>query len=220
MADKVITYGASEGFGANTGWESKGTNGNTQSARAVAMDDKGDEVASKLHDEKQEVSTNYECNNDTNAIPADIGALVSSLILTGINISTSAEAFAQMALSGHNHTKNAHAASPALRTATHGKTVTKAFGCTDFLGGTAGDNASPISSSLNIQCDHADQNDADGDHLVGENHNFRMEAKTIWAGVPTVVAEAGWDVTVKSTVDENTGFVKTEVTGIQKLAAA
>lgn len=35
MADKAITYGASEGFGAFTGWESKGTNDNTQSARAV-----------------------------------------------------------------------------------------------------------------------------------------------------------------------------------------
>ena len=220
MADKAITYGASEGFGAHAGFKSKGTNDNTQFARAVAMDDKGDEVVSHLHDEKQEVSTNYECNNNTNAIPAAIGALENSLILTGNNISTSAEGYAQMALTGHNHTKNAHAASPALRTATHGKTVTKAFGCTDFLGGTAGDNASPISSSLNIQCDHADQNDADGDHLVGENHNFRMEAKTTWAGVPTLAAEAGWDVTVESTVDENTGFVKTEVTGIKKLSVA
>lgn len=218
MADKAITYGASEGFGALTGWESKGTNDNTQSTRAVATDSKGDEVASKLHDEKQEVTENLECNNDTNSIPAAVGALVNSLILTEISINTSAEAYAQMTLTGHNHTENAHAASPALRTATHGITLTKAYGATDFLGGTAGDNASPISGSLTIKCDHVDQVDADGDHLVGENFNATMEAKTTWSGVPSVAAVAGWDVTVTSTVDEDTGFVKTEVTGVKKIA--
>lgn len=220
MADKAITYGASEGFGELTGWESQGTNDTTNKTRAAAMDDKGDEVASTLHDEKQDVSGNYEANNDTNTIPASIGALVNSLILTGINITTSGEGYAQMALSGHNHAENSHGGSPALRTAVHGIAVAKAFGCTDFLGGTAGDNASPIDSSVNIQCDHVDQNDSDGDHLVGENHNFRIEAKTTWAGVPSVAAAEGWDITVTSTVDENTGFVKTEVTGIKKLAAA
>ena len=45
MADKAITYGASEGFGELTGWESKGTNDTTNKTRAVAMDNKGDEVA-------------------------------------------------------------------------------------------------------------------------------------------------------------------------------
>ena len=86
MADKAITYGASEGFGELTGWESKGTNDSTNKTRAVAMDDKGDEVASNLHDEKQDVSGNYECNNDTNTIPSSIGDLVNSLILTGISL--------------------------------------------------------------------------------------------------------------------------------------
>lgn len=219
MADTAISYGASEGFGAFTGWESKGTNNATNKTRAVAMDDKGDEVASTLHDEKQEVSGNYECNNDTNTVPSAIGDLVNSLILTGINITTSGEGYAQMSLTGHNHAECAHASSPALRNATHGITVAKAFGCTDFLGGTAGSAASPIDSSVNIQCDHADQNDGDGDHLVGENHNFRMEAKTTWSGVPSVPAAEGWDITVTSTVDENTGFVKTEVTGVKKLTA-
>lgn len=220
MADKAITYGASEGFGAIAGFESKGTNDATSKTRATAHDDKGDEVASTLHDEKQEVSGNYECNSDTNTVPASIGALVNALILTGISINTSSEGYAQLALTGHNHANNAHADSLALRTAVHGIALAKAFGATDFLGGTAGDNASPIAGSVNIQCDHVDQNDADGDHLVGENYNFRVEAKTTWAGVPSVVAEAGWDVTVESGVDENTGFVKTEVTGIKKLAAA
>jgi len=220
MADKAITYGASEGFGAFTGWESKGSNDNVTSKRAVAMDDKGDEVASQLHDEKTDTTENLECNDDTNSIPAAVGALENARILTGIFIQTSAEGYAQMTLTGHNHTDNAHAASPALRTATHGITLASCFGATDFLAGTAGTDASPISGSIDIKCDHVDQVDKDGNHLVGENHNFTMEAKTTWAGVPTTPADTGWDVTVKTTTDENTGFQKTEVTGVKKLVAS
>lgn len=220
MADKTITYGASEGFGAFAGWEAKGTQDSTNKTRAIATSDKGDELASNLHDERREVSSEYECNNDTNSIPASIGALVEGLILLGINITTSGERYARMSLSGHNHANNAHASSPALRTATHGITLAKAFGATDFLGGTAGENASAIEGSINIQMDHNDQNDGDGDHLVGESCNPRMEARTVWSGVPSVAAAAGWDVTVESTEDEDTGFVRTVVTGVQKLSVA
>ena len=39
-------------------------------------------------------------------------------------------------------------------------------------------------------------------------------------GVPSVVAEAGWDVTVETTTDENTGFQKTTVTGVKSLPMA
>jgi len=220
MADKVINYGASEGFGAFAGWESHGTEDTTNKTRAVATDDKGDEVASDLHDERQEVSGDYECNNDTNEIPADIGDLVNSLILTSLNISTAEGRAATMALAGHNHANNAHADTPALRKGTHGITLAKCFGATDFLGGTAGDNASCIEGSVAITCEHADQNDGDGDHLVGENYGAKIEARSVWAGVPSVVADAGWDVTVETDTDENTGFQKTTVTGMKSLAMA
>jgi len=220
MADKVISYGASEGFGAFAGWESHGTEDATNLTRAIATDDKGDEVASDLHDERREVSGNYECNNDTNTIPADIGDLVNSLILTSLNISTAEGRAATMALTGHNHTNNAHADLPALRKAAHAITLAKCFGATDFMGGTAGDNASCIEGSVNITCEHVDQNDGDGDHLVGENYGAKIEARSVWAGVPSVVAEAGWDVTVETTTDENTGFQKTTVTGVKSLPMA
>lgn len=220
MADKVIAYGASEGFGAFAGWESHGTEDTTSKTRAVATDDKGDEVASHLHDERREVPGNYECNNDTNVIPTDIGDLVNSLILTSLSISTAEGRAATMALVGHNHANNAHAADPALRKATHGIALAKCFGATDFLGGTAGDNASCIEGSVTITCEHADQNDGDGDHLVGENYGAKIEARSVWAGVPSVVAAAGWDVTVQTDTDENTGFQKTTVVGVKSLAMA
>jgi len=217
MADKAILYGASEGFGALTGWNSKGTKDATQSERVAAHDDKGDEVASKLVGEKSEVQSDYECESDTNTIPAAIGALVNSLILTEISIGTDKNV-AKLSLRGHNHTANAHAASPALRTATHGITVSKCFGAIDFMGGTAGTDAAVISGTCTIKCDHHDQDDGNGDHLVGENCNAMIECVTTWSGVPTVAAVEGWDVTVTSTEDEATGFIKTVVTGTKKVA--
>jgi|GEM_PF-3132021 len=217
MADKAILYGASEGFGAISGWNAKSTKSPETHERKTAHDDKGDEAASKLVGEKTEVSSDYECEQDANTIPSAIGALVNSFILTEIAIKTSAEA-AQMSLRGHNHGENAHASSPALRTATHAIAVTKAFGAIDFLGGTAGTDASVVSGDCTIKCDHHDQDDGDGDHLVGENCNAMIECVTTWSGVPSVVAEAGWDVTVESSEDEATGFIKTVVTGTKKIA--
>lgn len=217
MADKAITYGASEGFGVLAGWNAISTKDPTQYERLTAHDDKGDEAASKLVGEKNEVQSDYECEDDTNTIPTAVGALVNSLILTEIAISTD-KGPAKLSLRGHNHGANAHAASPALRTATHGITVTAAFGAQDFMGGTAGDAAAVISGTCTIRCDHADQDDGNGDHLVGENYNAMIECVTTWSGVPSVTAEAGWDVTVESTEDESTGFVKTVITGTKKVA--
>ena len=219
MADKAITYGASEGFGAVAGWNAKKTSSALAQERKTAHDDKGDEVASKLVGGKTEVSSDYECELDANTIPASIGALVNDLILTEIAITTDDNA-AKMSLRGHNHSANAHAVSPALRTALHAITVAKAFGATDFTGATAGTDSGIVSGGITIKCDHNDQDDGDGNHLAGENCNFIMEAKSTHAGIPSVNAVAGWDITVVSTEDEATGFVKTVVTGIQKLVAA
>ena len=218
MADKDIDFGASERFGAFTGWEAQGGDSAVNKTRAVALDKMGDEAASDLHDERTEVTCRYQCNNNTNTIPATIGAVVESLDLTSIEISTAEGRAAEMSLAGHNHTNNAHA--DTLRQAAHGITLAKAFGATDFMGGTAGDNASCIEGSINISVEHVDQNDADGDHLVGENYGGKIEARSTWAGVPSVPAVAGWDVTVVTTTDENTGFQKTVVTGVKALALA
>jgi hypothetical protein len=219
MADKNIDYGASEGFGAFAGWEAQNTDDATNKTRAVALDDQGEEVASKLHDEKQEVTSVYVCNNDTNTVPTEIGALVNGLILTSIAFNSTPDGYVKMTLTGHNHAANAHAASPALKKAAHGITVPKAFGVTDFLGDSDGANDSAISGDVTISCEHADQNDKDGNHLVGENHGGKIEAKTAYCGDHTVVA-TGFDVTVKSEADENTGFLKKNVTGVKKLVLA
>lgn len=221
MADLAITFGSASIFGTIAGWNAQGKSSAIQQQRSSALDELGNVVASSLHTDITEVSQPFMCNNDTNTIPADIGALMNSAwILTGINISTSNTSYAQMTLSGHNHTNATHAASPALNKVAHTIAVSKAFGCTDFLGGTAGAAAAPVSSSCNITCSHQDEYDEDGDHIVGDNYNCQIQAETTWVGVPSVTAAAGWDVTSVTTTDENTGFVKTVVTGTKNLVMA
>lgn len=211
MTDIAITFGASEGFGAIAGWEAQNTSKPKTNQRASALGKVGDEKASALFDEKTEVTSTYKCISDTNTIPANIGDIVNSYVLTGISIQTSAEDFATMTLTGHNHTENPHSAQKKVA---HGITLAKCFGCTDFTGDDAGATDSPISSSCDITCEHADQNDFEGNHLAGQNYNAKIEVKTTYAGAHTPVA-TGFDITVDSDTDENTGFVKTEVTGVK-----
>ncbi len=213
MADKVIQFGATSPFGNFTGWEPQGATVEENKSRATALNDKGDEISASLYDTKTEVSCKYICNSDTNTIPSEIGSVLEGYVLTSISIETSADAYATMTLTGHKHSQNSH---ETLRKAQHGITLTKAFGVVDFTGDSEGTNDSPISSSVTISCEHVDQIDKDGNHLVGENYGGKIEVKTTYLGDHTVTA-TGFDVTVKSNVDENTGFFKKEVTAIKKL---
>ena len=215
MTDKVISFGASEGFGAFAGWEAQSMSKPTSTKRAVALDDVGNEVADNTFDTRTDITCTYKCVNDTNTIPDTIGAIINGYVLTGISIQTTAEDFATMTLTGHNHAENAHFS---LQCVAHGITLAKCFGCTDFSGDSAGTNDSPISSSCDITIEHADQNDFEGNHLVGENYHAKVEIKTTYAGDHTPVF-TGYDITVDSETDENTGFTKTEVTGQKALGA-
>lgn len=218
MADKAVTFGAKSAlFGAVAGWEYRANSANEQFDRATAHDDENNETTSTLFNERTDHSATLECQSDTNTVPDEIGEVVNSVALTGIAITTQASAYAEMTLTGHNHADNAHSS---LNSVAHGIALAACYGATDFLGGTAGDNATPIRGTITISCDHTDENDAVGAHFAGENHNPRIEAETEWLGVPSVAAEAGWDVTVTTTNDERSGLIKTVVRGTKALAFA
>ena len=220
MAEPTITFGATCAAGALAGWNYQSSSSNVVSDRAKALDASGNEAASNLHNERTEITDNYEASavSGVAVLPATIGALVGTGIVTGIDVSTSATAFATLAVTSHNHTDNAHANT--LVQVAHGIADTVGFGAVDFLGGTAGSNASPESSTLSITCQHNDIVDKDGNHLIGENFDAMIVATTVWSGVPTTAVGAGWDVTSVETTDENTGFEKTTVTATKKLTLA
>lgn len=217
MTEPTIQFGATQSFGAQTGWEEQNSTVTVGSERAQAIGHTGEEVASKLYDEKTNVSTPYEASVTGSAptIPETLGALVNALDLTSINIVTKAEGFATMTLGGHNHTVNPHA--DTLKQAAHGFALNDGFGVTDWLAGMAGDNAGLAGSTLNISCQHKDEVAGSGAHLCGENYLGMIEATVDWIGVPTNVGGTGWDKVSTETRTDAQGFLHTIVTATKKL---
>lgn len=221
MAEPAITFGATlTPFGAPTGWVPKGPAKTVSKDRANVLNAIGNEVASKLHNERTEYTQDFEPASASVAptVPPTIGVLLDEVILTGINLQTDATAFITMTLTGHQHTANTHA--DTLKQVAHGVSLSKSFGAVDFLSATNGANASVASSSIDITCQHVDVEDQDGDHLIGENFDGRMSVTQTWHGAPTTAAGAGWDVTSTQTNENNTGFLQTVVTAEKALTLA
>ena len=98
----AVTFGASALFGAVTGWAYTGGSSSADAAIATAADALANVANSALITEKTSVQATLECNDDTNTIPATIGAVVNSLVLENITLTLSNKDSAKMSLSGHN----------------------------------------------------------------------------------------------------------------------
>lgn len=205
MSEPTITFGSESVFGTQTGWNPGPSSVKTTKQRARSLGATGNETDSVLYDEKTEVSQSFEAATDSPAptVAATIGALAGSYILTGITINTSGSAMATQSLTGHNHATNAHA--DTLQQAAHGISLTSGFGAQDFLGGTAGDNATLESSSLQITCQHTDRvGGATGAHVIGQNYDCMMTATCTWIGEPSSSSDGSWDVTESDETKGNT----------------
>jgi hypothetical protein len=214
-----IAFGAVQELGAVSGWNEQTPDRGTNSERKFTLNKDGNESDSHVHAAKIEVNVPYVANTDgTVAIPGTLGATLNSLILTQIQINTSADDYAKMSLQAHNHAGiNDHVA---CKTGTHAIPNIDGFGATDFLGGTAGTDAAVESSSLTIKCEHVDINGDSGTHVDGENYHGVIEAETIWHGVPSVEAAASWDQVTSQTKTNNQGHKTTTVKGSKALALA
>lgn len=213
----TIAFGSEQPFGTLTGWKYTSASVTVEKQRANAIGEIGNEVASQLYSEQTNVTASFVAAALTApTIPATLGAVVNGYILTSIQVSTDREGFATMTLTGHNHTANAHTTGE--KSVAHGITLTSGFGAQDFMGGTPGSNASVKGGSITIECQHADENDNAGEHLVGENYTPMITAETEWVGVPSAAAESGWDVTSKPNPTSNTAFETYSVSGTKALA--
>jgi hypothetical protein len=215
----MSTFGATQEFGAIAGWNEQSPDRTTQKERKQTLDKDGNETDSVVHNEKIEVSVSYKAaDNGTCAIPGTIGAIVNSLVLTQIAINTKADDFADMTLQGHQHSVNPHTTA---KSGAHAIADIAGFGCTDFLGGTAGTTSGgPISSSLTIKCEHKDVvAGAEGTQAEGDNFHATIEAETVWNGVPAVASDGTWDITVNPGTKTNNQDAKTTtIRGTKTLA--
>ncbi len=214
-AEITVQFGVtSSPFGAPTGWVPTGpATKSTPKERATAEGNLGNEAASKTYGDIFEWTQEFVAASATVAptVPPVIGSLLGEVILTSIVLNTSNTDFVRMTLTGHQHTKRAHA--DTLNQCTHGLSVSAAFGAIDFAGGTAGDAADIESSTLTISCQHLDYLDADGQkHLCGNNHTAKASGSTTWIGTPTTPVGAGWDQTNQDNPEATTDFIKNTYT--------
>lgn len=212
-----VTFGAAQSFGPLAGWYEESSRVTVASQRSRAMDNVGNEAFSKLFDERTDVQTPYTAYAiAAPTVPATLGALVNSLLLTGIDLNTQAGEPVKMSLEGHNHTANAHTGTE--RTVEHGVTLSAGWGACDFLGSTSGANATLQSSSIRIRCQHVDEIGSAGDHFIGQNTDAMLEVTQDWIGVPSAYQSGtDWDITSVETPTDAQGFKHTVVQATKKL---
>jgi hypothetical protein len=226
MPNQAVQFGADQLLGTFADWNEGQPDTTNNKQRKFSLSKDGEETASVLHDDKTEVSVPYEAAvSGTVALPGTIGALVNSLMLTQIQVTTEAEGFAKMTCQAHDHNDgNAHDGSE--HAAAHGVGVITGFGATDFLTGTGGADASLASSSLLIKCEHVDIAGSGtaggvGTHTAGENYHGMIEAECTWNGVPATPADvAVWDQITVQTKTNNQGMKQTIVKGVKALVLA
>lgn len=214
MPNQAIDFGATQLFGNLSGWNDQQPDTSNNKQRKFTLNKDGEESASQLHDDRTEVTVPYvAATAGTIALPGTIGALVNSLMLTQISIDTSAEDFVRMTLTGHDHNDgNPHDGTE--KSAAHSIANIYGFGATDFLGGTAGTDASLASGKVTIKCDHTDVAGCAGaggvgTHTAGENYHGQIEAESVWNGVPSTAVGAGWDNVTTQTRTNNQGHKQT-----------
>ena len=213
-----IAFGATQVLGALTGWNEQSPESADSFERKSTLDKDGNESDSHLHAGKTEVNVPYVASTDgTVVIPGTIGVIVNSLVLTQIQVNTSADDYVKLSLAAHDHAENPHGT---CRSGAHGIGPIGGFGATDFIGGTPGADAAVESSSLTIKCEHIDVNGNEGTHVDGENYHAMIEAETNWHGVPTTAAGSGWDNVKTATKTNNQGLKVTTVTASKKVTLA
>ena len=200
------------GHGALAGWEIQSVTVSDDNKRGTAPDEIGNEVASNLYDDTQQVTTNYKATVKTApSIPSDIGSDINGITTTQISVSTDSEDFATMTLTGHAHTDGTHGD---CKSVAHGMTLDRGFGASDF-GVTGGESVR--SSELTITCEHSEVPDAEGDNAAGENYNPRIEISVrVLGSSPSL--PAGFDLMTDALEGASEDFQYTTIAGIKPLA--
>lgn len=197
----AYTFGASGGFGAQTGWALQGAPVTKTKSVARVLGPNGDEVAIDAFNEIEEVSCTYKCSSNTNTVPANLGAEVGGYVLTGIQITLAPDDEAQMVLTGHKH--NAGSPTAPAQTVAHGVTVAQRFGIptVPLTGATTGNSGADWTGvTINISCEHAE---AVGNGVAVAHENYDAKIEVTLNALSSITEPTGY--TVSSKADPTTG---------------
>lgn len=200
MAEAVIDLQASNLFGLNANFKTQSSSTSEPRANAYALDESGNVSCQRnITDILNYSQTASYCGSDfvgdLGTFLTQFGDVQNSKLVTGISISMNAGQYATITVDGHNHAgARAHAAGLSVgyadvsdflpHEATESFVAWNGFGVPDF-GMSLGDDASPISATVNFSMNHIDQTGEDGTHLVGKNITPRCELTMEFSGIPT-----------------------------------
>jgi hypothetical protein len=198
------------GHGALSGWAIQSVTVSDENKRATAPDEIGNETASELHDDTQQVTTAYKAVADAPTVPATIGAVINDIMTTSISVSTDSEDWATLTLTGHAHTDGTHGT---CKSVAHGISVSRGFGASAF-GVTGGESVR--SSEATATCEHNDVPSAVGDTAAGENFNPRVEISVrVLGDSPSL--PSGYERTTDALEGASEDFEYTTISGIKPL---
>lgn len=201
MADAVIDLQASNIFGLNANFNTTSSTTGTATSNVAINDELGNvacqrNISDMISHSQSATYCGSDFVTDLGTFLTQFGTVQSSKIVTGLSIGMSAEGYATIEVSGHQHPDNAHVAGLSIGYADVSDFLPHAigeafvswdgFGVPDF-GVTVGANSSPASASVNFTMNHIDENDEQGDHLVGKNITPRCELSMDFVGLPTSV---------------------------------
>jgi len=214
----MATFGAGTSkWGTLAGWALNSTDNPSESKRETAHGPDNNAIASELYDKRTDISETFRAilrGATAPTVPANIGML-NDLPMTSLNITTTKEDFATMVVSGHEHVDGADGGTSGVcREVAHGITLDNAFGVSLF-GFTGVDEA--IESSCNIECEHAEVPDAEGNTAAGENHNPRITI-SVTAHDDYATAPAGFEITAQRPSTDAEGFQTFVTEAIKDLA--
>jgi hypothetical protein len=211
----MATFGAdSLGFGTLSGWVIQDATADDENKRANVLDAVGNEAAANLFDDTTQVTTTYKASSsDPTSGPSipDLGEDVGGVTVTSISLSTDAEDYATMTLTGHEHIDGGHGT---VRNVAHGIALDRAFGASAF-GVSGGDSIR--SSECTISCEHIDVPGDDGATKAGENYDPKVEITVRVLGSGASL-DAAYDRIGDSTEGSNTDFQYQTLRGYKKLS--
>jgi len=239
MPDAKVKFGAKNIFGLDpTKFDVMSSSENKTHEFAESQDFQGDlSLACPYNDQiAQQASYKYKVPTastdliaDVNAIGLRLGRFIGQGVITAIEFTFSNTEQLTVNITGHQHdTLNggkAHDATDLLAEwdLDLANIISSIPDCMGVPGGGVFSNDNPEATmnslTLSFACDHADENDNQGQHFTGNNGNGRVTASATFVGEPNITTPAGWYVTEEPTgpTTGNSGFYTTSISAYKVL---
>lgn len=229
MSDANVDLGGSNLFSLGASFHAQSSSTEEFSTEELALSAIGNKACTNVHN----LGTNYTATylycgtdlaTDLGTIVTTFGAVVNGILPTGLDLSFSVGAQAEVTLTGHNHAVNAHDGTNPPNTFDVSGLIpaSSGLGVPNFIT-VAGETASPATASrsaatLSIAVNHIDA-EGNAGHFVGESITCRADLSVDYEGVAGAETAGSWLQILQTTNDGNGATDTSNVTAHQFIDA-